>query len=464
MEFKLFGLTDVGCARDHNEDNFAICKDLSEGAWNFKSGEIRSLSEKGTVLIVADGMGGTNAGEIASDLAQRSVKDQFNQLGKIPSSDNKVIALLNRFILKAHDDIVDWQKSNLDTAGMGTTLVIAWILNEKLYVSWSGDSRCYVFNANTPLYPFTDDHSHIWHLVKNNQLTPEQARLHPENNLITQNLGNPGDPPQPEGKVIELQPGDRVLLCSDGLNGMLSDAQIHYILLEEEGTASACQKLVDEAKQAGGSDNITVLLFDVNPREVQAGNRIPRMTTSYHEQVKTGSLLGPVLISGFVFVALLAGYFSFFKNEPHKINLGTKELRLNGQSSSDLELATLFLPDGPKISRVVVVDSPAVGHIDLKGNNKAFYQMGDRTSNYTDRFDLEIYSTNNEIFTATYKLEWKNKINFKKNEEMKVDSVSNGTTKKQENLSSTSSKDTTLSDTASVPSSRPDTLNINNNK
>jgi protein phosphatase len=146
---------------------------------------------------------------------------------------------------------------------MGTTLTIIWIFPHKSYVAWCGDSRLYIYRKNAFLIPVTDDHSLVWEMVKAGELTPEEARIHPESNIITQSLGTPSFPPKPEAKAFEVHQGDRLLLCSDGLNSMLSDEQIYRILSEEESTITACKKLVEEANEAGGRDNITVIILDV---------------------------------------------------------------------------------------------------------------------------------------------------------------------------------------------------------
>ncbi|WP_372906400.1 PP2C family protein-serine/threonine phosphatase, partial [Rhodohalobacter sp.] len=225
-KISIFGITDVGRSRTHNEDDFAICKDLSNHKWGFKRGEVHSFSELGALLIVADGMGGENAGEVASNLAQATVKEDFDQLEEAPDSTAEKEEFLAKSILRAHQAVVNHQHKNLETAGMGTTLVIAWVIEDLVHVAWSGDSRCYIYNGQQSLYPFTEDHSLVWKMVEDNQMTPEEARVHPESNIVTQSLGDEKNPPQPSVKTAKLFKGNRLILCSDGLNGMLSDEQI----------------------------------------------------------------------------------------------------------------------------------------------------------------------------------------------------------------------------------------------
>lgn len=261
--FTLFGITDVGRQRSHNEDNFVICRDVSADEWGFRRDMVVEASEGGAVLIVADGMGGTNAGEVASHLAQEAVQKAFQQLTTIPESRSQREKFLRQCILNAHKQIVEHQHNHLETAGMGTTLVIAWVIGDSLHTAWSGDSRCYLYDGSSPLKPFSDDHSMVWELVKSGSLSPEEARTHPESNLILQSLGSQENRPKPSVRSTKLRAGNRVLVCSDGLNGMLPDQRIEQLLSEGNGTAETCADLVKQANMAGGEDNITCLMLDV---------------------------------------------------------------------------------------------------------------------------------------------------------------------------------------------------------
>lgn len=265
MKVELFGSTDVGQVRDHNEDNFILCRDLTKQDWSFKRGEPFDLGELGTVLFVADGMGGTNAGEVASDVAQAYVNEAFSAITELPGkgSDSDIMSFLKDVIKKAHKKIVDLSLENPTYAGMGTTAVIAWVLENRVYVAWSGDSRMYIYRDSEELYPSTDDHSMVWDLVKQGQLNPEQARIHEMSNIITQSLGDDSRAPKPDARRFDLYKGDRLMLCSDGLCGMLSDAVMGGMLSSRLDAAETCKELIAAANAAGGTDNITVLLLDV---------------------------------------------------------------------------------------------------------------------------------------------------------------------------------------------------------
>lgn len=258
----IFGRTDVGKSRDHNEDNFAIGQDISANQWEFNQHALK-LGELGSVMVVADGMGGTNAGEVASEIMVNTAKQMFQQLQKLPDSSPDIKDFLKKVIRTAHKNILMHSVKHPETQGMGTTAVVAWVIEHKAYLAWAGDSRAYLYRKGVPLTPATDDHSMVWELVQSGHLTPNQARLHPQSNIITQSLGDNGNPPNPETKKLALQKGDRLMLCSDGLNGELDDPEIEAILEKTKGTPETCQELVNQANLAGGSDNITVLLMDV---------------------------------------------------------------------------------------------------------------------------------------------------------------------------------------------------------
>jgi|GEM_PF-419308 len=260
--------TDVGVVRDHNEDNFIASQSLlTDTEFSIPNrGQKIKLDKHGAVLVVADGMGGLNAGEVASEVAVDTVKREFLQNAtQYSSNPNLAKTFIKETILKAHYAVVSHSQMNPDCAGMGTTLVIAWVIGLDLYVGWVGDSRCYVFNPKNRFFePFTEDHSFVWQtLVKNGKISPEEARLHPESNIITQSIGDPANAPKPDTLDCPLQDGDRILVCSDGLNSMIPDEDIKEELNKSLSTSITCDSLIAKAKQAGGHDNITVLLLDI---------------------------------------------------------------------------------------------------------------------------------------------------------------------------------------------------------
>lgn len=251
---------DPGQERDYQEDNYSIGADLEAGDWKLPSGDITPGS-KGTLLVVADGMGGLNAGEVASKIVVESIQAYFDpsRLSSTTANPGKVLV---EGILYANGEILKHAKKNPDTEGMGTTVVLAWILDGALHVAWSGDSRCYLLRQGQRIYQVNHDHSYVQELIDQQQITSEEAFYHPNKNIITQSLGDVGRQPAPGYETTPLQAGDRILLCSDGLNTMLHDAEIESFL----GAGSvndAARSLVKAANDAGGYDNITAVVAEV---------------------------------------------------------------------------------------------------------------------------------------------------------------------------------------------------------
>jgi protein phosphatase len=239
----LCAITDVGRVRDHNEDTFYI-------------------SEDARVLIVADGMGGHEAGEVASALAVQVVADFFTpeRQQAIAAGTEPLGPLLMQALEAAHRQVRDASQTREECHNMGTTLILAYIQGDHLYTCHVGDVRCYV-QASAGLEQITQDHSVVGTLVQAGKLTPEEARVHPKKNELLQAIGLPhGIVPEVNTRV--LANGDRALLCSDGLWESLSDGDVVTILAWDGSTRQRAIQLVDRANAAGGTDNITVVLYE----------------------------------------------------------------------------------------------------------------------------------------------------------------------------------------------------------
>ena len=263
LKIKITALTNVGLVRDNNEDNFIVCCDLTNDKWMF-SEQFIELGNKGAVFAVADGMGGQNAGEIASDLAIKMVKNKFLEVNNdVIENDILVKQYMFDVIKSADEEICSFANHNSDSQGMGTTIVLAWIVRHKLFVAWCGDSRAYVFDNIHGLIQITKDHSYVQELVDNGVITKEQAFYHPDKNIITRSLGNEQNKAHPEIISCDLNNGMRILLCTDGLNGIIEDEQIEKIIRENEQINKCKEELINQSLNAGGGDNVTVVLCDV---------------------------------------------------------------------------------------------------------------------------------------------------------------------------------------------------------
>ncbi len=236
------GMTDVGRVREHNEDAFHISQD-------------------GRLLIVADGMGGHAAGEVARALAIQAVVDFFTNVdGSLrQSSDMPMDHLLRRAFELAQDRVCGEAEGREELRGMGTTLIAACIVGGKVYTCHVGDVRCYVHSASG-LKQLTEDHSVVGELVRAGRLSPDQARVHPDKNQILQAIGVPQGITS-DTNTSDLESRDVVLLCSDGLWEAISDAGIDTVLRHGTSIREKTETLIRLANEAGGRDNITAVLY-----------------------------------------------------------------------------------------------------------------------------------------------------------------------------------------------------------
>lgn len=263
VNLRFAALTDVGCVRTNNEDNFIVSTSVDSKVWTF-SNEIVELKGKGAVVVVADGMGGTNAGEIASDIAVKSVVEEFGNIpDNVVGDDISIKAFLSNIVGVANSKIIAFGKADKASEGMGTTIVVGWLLEECIYIAWCGDSRAYVYHPTQGLRQLSKDHSYVQELVNKGEITKEQAFYHPHSNVITRSLGNSDKTTAADVVQFPLVKGCRFLLCTDGLNGMIQDEKIEGVIRDNSGIVECRDRLIVEAKDAGGYDNVTVVMVDV---------------------------------------------------------------------------------------------------------------------------------------------------------------------------------------------------------
>lgn len=250
MVLKVCGMTNIGKRRELNEDSFKIC--------GFEDGAPCG------VCVLADGMGGHNAGEIASSTAAEIVAGEL--AAEMSKTDEKdVCHSIASAIDFANSRIYEMSLSNPAQAGMGTTLVVAYVKDEQLWIANIGDSRAYVVNSKE-ICKMTIDHSIVEELVRRGTITREEARNHPDKNIITRALGTE-EFVDADYYDYKLSDGETVLLCSDGLTETVRDERIQEIIINETDIEKAVEALVDEANKNGGVDNITVVAFRVEKEE-----------------------------------------------------------------------------------------------------------------------------------------------------------------------------------------------------
>ena len=245
MKISVMAATDTGRVRDHNEDDYVAL------------GGKESPPGVDALLVVADGMGGHAAGEVASKMTVdgivQSLNDQGEEVSKLEG--NAFGAFLGKVLEDVNQDV--WQAAQEDDKrGMGTTCTLAAIRGDQLFLAHIGDSRAYLLRDGE-MHQVSKDHSWVEDAVDQGVITREEARTHPNRNVITRAIGLD---PQPEidTSVMPLADGDLLLLCSDGLNSMIPDEDIHRILTGS-GPEEVCQALIDAANNHGGHDNTTVV-------------------------------------------------------------------------------------------------------------------------------------------------------------------------------------------------------------
>jgi serine/threonine protein phosphatase PrpC len=245
--------TDTGRVRAHNEDSsLTFQADL----------EADGIHPPFGLFIMADGMGGHQAGEIASSLATRVIANHVLRDIYLPYLMNGSLSAESTVLLEALRGAVEAANIAVHTQvpGSGTTLTCALIIDSRAFLAHVGDSRAYVYNQSQ-LIQLTHDHSYVDKLVEMGQLTPEAAATHPQRNVLYRAVGQ-GDQLEIDVLAITLPPESRLLLCCDGLWSMLTDVHLKDILASAPTAQAACDQLVSAANEAGGKDNITAVIVE----------------------------------------------------------------------------------------------------------------------------------------------------------------------------------------------------------
>ncbi len=230
--------TDVGLRRSENQDDLAISVDNGRLA-----------------LVVCDGMGGHAAGSVASNVALRAFVGHITQAG--PFDGDQIQSAVAAATSSMRLEVAE----NPNVAGMGTTLASVWVEGRRALIAHVGDSRVYRLREGG-LERLTDDHSLVFDMMRRGEITEAEAAVHPRRNVITRALDG-SDSVHADVSAIELNDGDRILICSDGLNAMVPDADIERLLASNRSVRAVCDALVEAALQGGGKDNVTVVVARV---------------------------------------------------------------------------------------------------------------------------------------------------------------------------------------------------------
>ena len=242
---ELANLTDIGCARSENQDYYGYAEPESD----------EEFRRKGRLAVVADGMGGHQGGQVASAIAVEAIRDTYLQ----DEADDPEAALVAA-LSAAQATILGFAAQHPELTGMGTTCVAVAIRDGRLHYGHVGDSRLYLFR-NSTISRLTRDHTLVNRLVDEGTITPEQAETHPDRNILTAALGMPRAVPAEFGESM-LEPRDVLLICTDGLHGLVSDEEM-LATVTRLSPREACRELVELAKARGGFDNITLQIIRV---------------------------------------------------------------------------------------------------------------------------------------------------------------------------------------------------------
>ena len=248
MRISCAGNTDVGVVRAGNEDNFLL--DCSRG-----------------LFIVADGMGGHAAGEVASEMAVQIIEDELGSVRGL--SDGEAAGRMRQAIRKANSAIFDRTLAEHDKRGMGTTITVMVLFSRRYLIGQVGDSRAYLLRGGE-LRQLTKDHSYVQEQVDAGLLSPDQARTHPYSNVITRCVGA-NEEVAPDIYFGNLEAGDVILLATDGLTGMLEDQQLQGILAQQENPEACVNQMITDANRRGGLDNITAIVIRIDSAEPSTG-------------------------------------------------------------------------------------------------------------------------------------------------------------------------------------------------
>ena len=244
---KTFSRTDTGRRRDMNQDYMYTSE--------------TPVGNLPNLLILADGMGGHNAGDYASRYTVETIVDFVRT-----SSEVSPIAIIKKAIQRANKAVMEKAQTDIDLEGMGTTVVVATVQGHDLCVANVGDSRLYL--VGQLFRQITKDHSYVQEMVRRGEISQEVARMHPDRNIITRAVGG-GREVEVDFFEVELKEGDQILMCSDGLTDMLEDQEIFNIINERQDIGDAMDELIDAANSYGGNDNITVILTEPFSGEVK---------------------------------------------------------------------------------------------------------------------------------------------------------------------------------------------------
>lgn len=269
-----YGLSDTGRVRQNNEDVYLVgelSRTLIVHGTNVPQPDATYGEHRGYIFLVADGVGGHQAGEIASRLSTTSIErfllNTLRRFTHLNLSDEQVaLRDLQTALGRADAHLFHQADQHPEWQGMGCTMTLALVIGRRLFIAHAGDSRCYI-HSNGELRQLTRDHTVAAEMARHGIITPEEQANHPWRHMVTNLLGGNEPGVRVDVMRVDLDPNDLLLLCSDGLYEMVPDADIAAILGEGQSPEAICRRLVDEANQRGGKDNVTVVVARVEQED-----------------------------------------------------------------------------------------------------------------------------------------------------------------------------------------------------
>lgn len=351
-----------------NEDNWFVDDDLSDDIpGRFQAGKDVVLSDMGCLMVVADGMGGMNAGEVASQIAIDTVSEYFApgritpEVAANPKSRREI---LERLIQDADLRIKSDARTNPEHAGMGSTIILAWIVGDRMTLSWCGDSRAYRWNPKFGIEPLSTDHSYVQQLVAQGVITYADTFDHPQGNLVTRSLGDPNNAAKPDTREFDVYQDDIIMLCSDGLSGVLRDKKTpdpnggfypgenlqDIIAANSDSLVKCSSELMRAAEQADWYDNVTVLLCQIK----EGGKKVPNDVTVRDNEGPGVSIVSRTLGTtpkklymmvgaAVLAIGIICGCIFFFTSR--------------GKSDDGTKIA---LTDSTQVEQITVIDGTAI--------------------------------------------------------------------------------------------------------
>ena len=263
MKVTLSARSEIGVVREKQQDDYIIGLGDSNFKWLKDTENISFSTNSMSLFVIADGMGGAVSGELASRLTIEGIMEYFNSISN--RADNiEWRNILTNAIECANQKIHNYLIDHPESKGMGSTVTLGLIDDDRLHVSWVGDSRCYLFR-NSELRQLTKDHSLVMKLLEEGEITGEEVFHHPMRNVITRSMGS--DKADSDFADTYINPGDTILFCTDGLNSMLKNDDIETILIKDKKGDDTTAELISAANEAGGEDNTTVILLEVEEND-----------------------------------------------------------------------------------------------------------------------------------------------------------------------------------------------------